>query len=396
MQRSKKAKVLTSVAAVALAASMIIGGGTYAYLQGVSDDVVNIFNANQVTVDLQETTGSEYDIIPGTSQEKDPKVTVTATVDAYVFVEVTDNTGGLVNWEIAEGWKELTGFGKTVYYREVKASDEAYEFDVIKDNEVYYDASLINEDMLDENGELKDGLELTFKAYAIQKNMDTYSNGSYKNFSNAEAYIIASTDDAIAVTTKSRAITALKYNKNVVLGADMETIKLMRTSSNGQNVYIDLNGYTVNSATSDGYAIGVENENADLPTTITIQGEGTVDGSGNSNIKQAVYAHGAGAYVVINSGTYISPDSTGELIYADAGGHITINGGTFKHSVPKWTLNLKDNSGSTIVVKGGSFWEYDPSNSTTEPGDPVSFVAKGYKVVEEERADGTWYTVVPA
>ena len=120
------------------------------------------------------------------------------------------------------------------------------------------------------------------------------------------------------------------------------------------------------------------------------------DGSGNSNIKQAVYAHGAGAYVVINSGTYISPDSTGELIYSDAGGHITINGGTFKHSVPKWTINLKDNSGSTIVVKGGSFWEYDPSNSTTEPGDPVSFVAKGYKVVEEERADGTWYTVVPA
>ena len=36
MARSKKAKVLTSVAAVALAASMIIGGGTYAYLQGVT------------------------------------------------------------------------------------------------------------------------------------------------------------------------------------------------------------------------------------------------------------------------------------------------------------------------------------------------------------------------
>ena len=397
MQRSKKAKVLTSVAAVALAASMIIGGGTYAYLQGVSEEKVNTFNANQVTVDLQETTGDEYNIIPGTSQEKDPKVTVNATVDAYVFVEVTDNTDGLVNWEIADGWKELTGFGKTVYYREVKASEEAQVFDVIKDNKVYYDASLINEDMLDENGELKDGLELTFKAYAIQKNMDTYSNGSYKNFGNAEAYIIASTDDAIAVTTKSRAITALKYNKNVVLGANMETLKLVSSNSNGQNVYIDLNGYTVNSATMDGYAIGVENENADLPTTITIQGEGTVDGSGTSDIKQAVYAHGAGAYVVINSGTYISPDSTGELIYADAGGHITINGGTFKHSKdPKWTLNLKDNSGSTIVVKGGSFWEYDPSNSTTEPDGPVSFVAKGYKVVEEERADGTWYTVVPA
>ena len=193
--------------------------------------------------------------------------------------------------------------------------------------------------------------------------------------------------------TLADAVAAAREGDTVKLLADVNASIVI---AEGRDITIDLNGYTVNSATSDGYAIGVENENADLPTTITIQGEGTVDGSGNSNIKQAVYAHGAGAYVVINSGTYISPDSTGELIYADAGGHITINGGTFKHSVPKWTLNLKDNSGSTIVVKGGSFWEYDPSNSTTEPGDPVSFVAKGYKVVEEERADGTWYTVVPA
>ena len=65
---------------------MIIGGGTYAYYQDVSEEKVNTFNANQVTVDLQETTGDEYNIIPGTSQKKDPKVTVNNTVDAYVFV----------------------------------------------------------------------------------------------------------------------------------------------------------------------------------------------------------------------------------------------------------------------------------------------------------------------
>ena len=168
MQRSKKAKALTSVAAVALAASMIIGGGTYAYLQGVSEEKVNTFNANQVTVELQETTGDEYNIIPGTSQAKDPKVTVNNTVDAYVFVEVTDNTDGLVDYAIEDGWIALGDAYPGVYYREVAANADVKEFNVLKDNTVSYSAALTNENMLDENGELKDGLELTFKAYAIQ------------------------------------------------------------------------------------------------------------------------------------------------------------------------------------------------------------------------------------
>ncbi len=372
---------------------MIIGGGTYAYYQDVSEEKVNTFNANQVTVDLQETTGDEYNIIPGTSQEKDPKVTVNATVDAYVFVEVTDNTDGLVNWEIAEGWKELTGFGKTVYYREVKASDEAYEFDVIKDNEVYYDASLINEDMLDENGELKDDLKLSFKAYAIQKKGKDSATG---NFSRQEAYILAVGDDPVTVTSRTNGNYALGLNKNVQLGADMGSLFLTRTNSPGRNVSIDLNGYTLKKYSTKTSVVELENNDASNPATITVKGEGNIDCEDNSNCN-AVYVSGAGANIVLESGNYTSNASLTSLIYAANGGTIVINGGSFKNiGNPEWTLNLQDDSESSIVVKGGSFWEYDPSNSTTEPGDPVSFVAKGYKVVEEERADGTWYTVVPA
>ena len=37
-------------------------------------------------------------------REKDPKVTVDATVDSYVYVEVTDATKGLVSYVIADGW----------------------------------------------------------------------------------------------------------------------------------------------------------------------------------------------------------------------------------------------------------------------------------------------------
>ena len=103
MKDNKKKVVITGLAVV-LAAAMALGGGTYAYLQGTTEDVVNNFNTNKVLVELNETTGNDYNIIPGTTQEKDPKVTVDATVDSYVYVEVRDATKGLVSYVIADGW----------------------------------------------------------------------------------------------------------------------------------------------------------------------------------------------------------------------------------------------------------------------------------------------------
>ena len=112
----KKKKLLTTGLAVALAALLLIGGGTFAYLQAQTDDTVNTFSTNEVKVDLTETTGENYNIIPGTTQKKDPKVTVDNSVDAYVYVKVTDKTDGLVTYEIAEGWTKLEGYDD-VYYR---------------------------------------------------------------------------------------------------------------------------------------------------------------------------------------------------------------------------------------------------------------------------------------
>ena len=83
-------------------------------------------------------------------------------------------------------------------------------------------------------------------------------------------------------------------------------------------------------------------------------------------------------------------------IYASEGGNIVINGGTFKSVTPQWTLNVKDSDyssgASSITVKGGSFYKYNPAESYTEPNGPVSYVADGYTVMQ----NGDWYTVVPA
>ena len=122
--------------------------------------------------------------------------------------------------------------------------------------------------------------------------------------------------------------------------------------------------------------------------TLTIDSSGTINGVGNNNYNMAIWANGG--HVIINSGTYTNvgaiDDGTGhfDLIYASNGGSVIINGGTFIAETPKWTLNLKDNDlEAKITVYGGSFKEYDPANSKTEPaGANNNFVASGYTTVE--------------
>ena len=69
---------------------------------------------------------------------------------------------------------------------------------------------------------------------------------------------------------------------------------------------------------------------------------------------------------------------------------------------PEWTLNSNNNQDrpGSIVIKGGEFFEFNPKSTDPMPDgrtliqDGIT-VAKGYKVISETRADGTWYIVVP-
>lgn len=103
---------------------------------------------------------------------------------------------------------------------------------------------------------------------------------------------------------------------------------------------------------------------------------------------------GGNSQVTINSGDFRQVDvpegEACDLIYATDHATITINGGTFKATVPANTLNVldADRGNAKITVKGGSFYKYDPSNPTL--GDNEVVVAAGYHVVQ----DGDWYKVV--
>lgn len=129
--------------------------------------------------------------------------------------------------------------------------------------------------------------------------------------------------------------------------------------------------------------------------SLVINGEGTINGCAKNDYNMAIWADGGN--VTINGGTVTNVGATAvddpahfDLIYAKNGSTVIINGGYFECETPQWTLNLNDKNPGRIVVRGGTFVDFDPSNANTEPGGTYNFVDDGYKVVKE----GNLYTVI--
>ncbi len=374
--KSKK-KMTTTALAVALAVLLLIGGGTFAYLQSTTGDVTNNFKTNKVMVELSETGDGQYDIIPGTEQPKDPKVTVNNTVDAYVFVEVTDTTQGLVEYSIADGWAPLDGF-EGVYYREVAKSTDPQVFSVLKDDKVSYSTALENSNMLDAEGNLKEGIELTFKAHAIQKAgfadevaaykqipMQVGSDKDLKSAIQSGKSILLSKDITISTEQDNYTEYNLAKNATLDLNGNTLTVPFLKGIFQGENVTLK-NG-TVESKADYPLFIG----NGTEKTSITVE---NVNLNGGINVFE-------GSAVLKN----VTADASSKRFYAvwaDHGATITIESGTFtggsNSAAVLAATESEDGPAGSIIIKGGKF------NT-----DVSTYVAYGYHV---ER-DGIWYIV---
>ena len=147
-----------------------------------------------------------------------------------------------------------------------------------------------------------------------------------------------------------------------------------------KQVTINLNGKTI-TATDDKSGDGVFYvvANGDL----TLKGDGTVNAFGPNDYCMAIWARDGGK-VTIEGGTYTNVGAFSEddgahfdLVYVRNGGSVVINGGTFKCQTPAWTLNSNDKEKGTIEVKGGSFYQFNPADCTTE-GAGTNWCADGY------------------
>ena len=107
-----------------------------------------------------------------------------------------------------------------------------------------------------------------------------------------------------------------------------------------------------------------------------------------------------GKTVTVNGGYYYG----GGTAFNVECGTLIVNGGFFQVTPDidthdyRYVLNCIDanykNGSAKIIVRGGTFVNFDPSNNAAE-GAGTNFVEDGYVVVAEKQANGdTWYTVV--
>lgn len=161
MKNMKKSVAL--VLALVLMVGVVVGG-TIAWLTDTTKEIKNTFTVGNIDIDLTESTGGSYKMIPGETLAKDPTVTVEAgSEDCWLFVEIekSANLDDFIAYTVAEGWTELEA---GVYYREAKADDE---FSVLANDEVTVKADVTKEMMDGITAETEP--TLTFTAYAVQK-----------------------------------------------------------------------------------------------------------------------------------------------------------------------------------------------------------------------------------
>lgn len=137
----------------------------------------------------------------------------------------------------------------------------------------------------------------------------------------------------------------------------------------------------------------------DADTTINASDNGGIDTGKNGGYALNVRN---GATLTINGGDYYGGGTAVQV----QKGTLVINGGKFAcepYSDPKYgnkfLINCIDaaykDGSAKIIIKGGTFVNFDPSDSASE-NPHGNFVADGYKVVSETQSNGDiWYTVVP-
>ena len=136
----------------------------------------------------------------------------------------------------------------------------------------------------------------------------------------------------------------------------------------------------------------------DADTTINAGENGGIDTGRNGGYALNVRE---GANLTITGGSYYGGGTAVQV----QKGTLTITGGHFAVEAfgepygYNFLLNCIDTAykdgTANIIVKGGTFVNFDPSNNTAE-GAGTNFVADGYKVVSASQTNGeVWYTVVP-
>lgn len=177
-----KKKVLSIVAVVLVLCCAI--GGTLAWLTAKSAVVTNTFAPSNIKIELKETTGENYKMIPGWTINKNPKAWVEdGSEECYLFVKLVwanntfDTNKSYVSYTPAAGWTALDD-EDGVYYREVSKAEMS------KDKGATNSFPILSNDKVTVSGDITSAMMTAFENGTATKptlTITAYASQLYKN-----------------------------------------------------------------------------------------------------------------------------------------------------------------------------------------------------------------------
>ena len=413
-KRATKRALLTSVMALVMCVVMLVGT-TFAWFTDTASTGVNKIQAGNLKVDIVDKEGTTS--LDGKSL-------------SFVKAGLTTDTGATTEilWEpgcryLTEGfkiknagnlalkWKAQVNKGTTaaneggfdlldvIDFYVVTSTDENAEAVAIENFKGNLEANKTSEDVYYIKGVMKttagndyqgltlDGISIT--VYATQDNVENDSFGPDYD-KNATYYPVL---DAAGMKD------ALVNGGNIKVDANVDPSEVLVVA---KDTTIDMNGKTIANTNevwkddSNSWSLISARESADL----TITGNGTFAAKANDCYAVDVQD---GATVTIENGTFIGNIHAVYVLEGTA----YIKGGFYSvqqkypdaAKADEFVLNCldanyKNNKSANIIVTGGTFVNFNPADCKAE-GAGTNFVAEGYDVITETKANGdTWYTVV--
>ena len=254
-------------------------------------------------------------------------------------------------------------------------------------------AMTIQGHMQDSAGNEYQGLSIDGISITVYATQDTVESDSFDNQYDKDARVKAGSETAIRE--------AMKKAGSVITVTD--EIKPSETLvADKKDITLNMNGKTIVNDTDlweKGSAYNWSLVSAQNGSSLTIEGNGTFKAKENDCYAVDVQD---GSNVVIKNGTFVGNIHAVYVLEGTA----TIEGGTYfvQQKYPDaakadgFVLNCYDanraNGTAKIIVKGGTFINFNPADCWAE-GAHTNFVADGYKVTSETKANGdVYYTVV--
>lgn len=411
---TKKA-LIASLLSLVLCVSMLVGS-TFAWFTDTASTGVNSITSGNLRVEIRDESGNkltklEWKASDGRAQDQilwEPGCTYTLTPFKIV------NTGNLaLKYKLVmtglDGNSELLDVIRFTY--KIGTEDFALnEEGHLAANGGETGLITVSATMASDAGNEYMGKTLDNVKFTVYATQDTVENDSFGNrYDQFATY--APSGEMYTVTNYEEAKRAFAAGGGIVINhyiegdatktAESDRLVIKYPSVLDLNASVHIPGSL---EASDNWAVFYINAD----TTINASSGGGILCMNKLNPSEGEYAGGPyvahvageGIVVTVNGGTYHG----GGTVFNVQMGTLIVNGGFFQVTPDidtkdyRYVLNCIDanykNGTAKIIVKGGTFVNFDPSNNLAE-GAGTNFVADGYKVISEVHGEDTWYTVVP-